>query len=59
MEIPAQKYEVEIKSHPLDPDNSIQITVTQAGYSEIGVANAETIAEAFDLAHEDYVEQIS
>jgi hypothetical protein len=53
-----QEYVVTITIHPLDV-SSLQATVTQAGETVIGIANGASVAEAFDLAHADYVEQLS
>ena len=40
-------------------DNVITVAVTQDGESAIGVGSALRIDEAFDLAHADFVSQIS
>lgn len=37
----------------------VTVTVTQKGSSVTGVGSAPEIQEAFDLAHSDYVENLS
>jgi hypothetical protein len=55
VKFPAQEYIVTVESF----EDGVTVTVTQESECVIGVGSAPLIHEAFDLAHEDYVKELS